>query len=572
MRNTLPSLPDFLCLAKFRILFFCLIVFSSCIIFYNLGGNSLRNGDEALYSIISREMLITEDWLTPHFQGKPFFNKPPLKFWITALSIRFFGTSEWVLRFWSASSAIACVFFTVLLAKELFGEKAALWSGFSLATCFHFIYEHSAKTGEMDTMLLFFLVCSLYLLLCSEKTPRLLLISLSVMGLASLTKNFAGFLPFGIGFLYLFVTRKWRNYSASCITQSVASFLFISAGWMIAMMVIHKQMFFNEFFIQQFYSRATSAEYGVGVKEARSLTGGILFIGKTILTGFYPWSLLMPPCLIWAFFQIPQWKKDGRILPLIWFVSFGITLLLCKNKMHWYVLPLYPAVSILTGGFLTGAFSDDRINWKNTSSFVLLFCGFFLLLPNCHYNLFSLRAVESGVSTLVLNPYPIAAILFITGSIIIWIFIIRKFPHMVKYSIPAIVLVYAAVFVILPLRYSLHRSEIQKLTTAIAQQTKASQRTLYFWGIPETVFQHPDSPWKPAKIAKWYFSTIPNIHLSFLATDKHGICQRLEMEKENLFLMTARHYRQIQTACSHRILSTQAVRGKTYVLVGSAKE
>lgn len=568
MRNAQPSLPGFIYLTKFHVLFFCLIVFSSCIIFYNLGGNSLRNGDEALYSIISREMLITEDWLTPHFQGKPFFNKPPLKFWITALSIRFFGTSEWVLRFWSASSAIACIFFTVLLAKELFGEKAALWSGFSLATCFHFIYEHSAKTGEMDTMLLFFLVCSLYLLLCSEKTPRLLLISLSVMGLASLTKNFAGFLPFGIGFLYLFVTGKWRNYSASCITQSVASFLFISAGWMIAMMVIHKQMFFNEFFIQQFYSRVTSAEYGVGVKEARSLAGGIFFIGKTILTGFYPWSLLMPPCLIWAFFQIPQWKKDGRILPLIWFVSFGMTLLLCKNKMHWYVLPLYPAVSVLTGKFITETFSDDRINWKNTSSFVFLFCGFFLLLPNYDYNLFSLRAVESGVSTLVLNPYPIAAILFIIGSIIIWIFIIRKFPHMVKYFIPAIVLVYAAVFVILPLMYSPHRSEIQKLTTAIAQQTKASQCTLYFWGIPETVFKHPDSPWRPAKIAKWYFSIIPNISLSFLATDKHEICQRLMMEKEPLFLMTARHYRQIQTACSHRILATQAVRGKTYVLVG----
>ena len=43
-------------------------------------------------------------------------------------------------------------FFTVLLAKELFGEKEALWSGFSLTTCFHFIYEHCAKTGEMDAI------------------------------------------------------------------------------------------------------------------------------------------------------------------------------------------------------------------------------------------------------------------------------------------------------------------------------------------------------------------------------------------------------------------------------------
>ena len=571
MCNNQPYLPYFIYLTKFRTLFFSLIVFSSFTIFYNLGSNSLHNRDEALYAIISREMVITGDWLTPHVQGKPCFNKPPLKFWMTALCFRFFGTSEWVIRFWSASSAVACVFFTVLLAKELFGEKAALWSGFSLATCFHFIYEHSAKTGEMDAILLFFLVSSLYLLIRSEKKPHLLLISLSIMGLASLTKNFAGFLPFGIGFLYLLVTRKWRNYSASSIIQSILLFLVISAGWIIAMILIYKQVFFNEFFIQQVYNRATSTEYGMGINEARSLTGGILFIGKTILKGFYPWSLLMPPCLAWAFFQIPQWRKDVRILPFIWLVSFGTILLFFKNKLHWYLLPMYPAAAILIGKFFTDAFSETKISWRNTLSCVFLSYGFFLLLPNCSYNLFSLRAVDSRVSTLILNPHPVVALLLAVSSIVICILIARRYFRLVKYAIPIVLLVYATAFVILPLRHASHRSEIQKLTTAIAQQTQTSERTLYFWGIPETVFERSDLLWKPPKIAKWYFSIIPNIHISFLSTDKQEICQRLEMEEDTLFLMTAQYYQQIQSAYSHQVLATQSVRGKTYVLVSPVK-
>ncbi len=572
MCNNQPSLPYFIYLTKFRTLLFSLIVFSSFTIFYNLGSNSLHNGDEALYAIISREMLITGDWLTPHVQGKPCFNKPPLKFWMTALCFRFFGTSEWVIRFWSASSAVACVFFTVLLAKELFGEKAALWSGFSLATCFHFIYEHCAKTGEMDAILLFFLVSSLYLLIRSEKKPHLLLISLSIMGLASLTKNFAGFLPFGIGFLYLLVTGKWRNYSASSIIQSILSFLVISAGWIIAMILIHKQVFFNEFFIQQVYNRATSTEYGMGVNEARSLTGGILFVGKTMLKGFYPWSLLMLPCLVWAFFQIPQWRKDRRILPFIWLVSFGTILLFFKNKLHWYLLPMYPAASVLIGKFFTEAFSETKISWKNTLSCVFLSYGFFLLLPNCCYDLFSLRAVDSRVSTLILNPHPVIALLLAVSSIVIWIVIAGRYSRLVQYAIPIVLLVYAMAFVILPLRYASHRSEIQKLTMAIAQQTRTSERTLYFWGIPETVFERSDLLWNPSKIAKWYFSIIPNIHISFLTTDKQDICQRLKMEDDNLFLMTAQYYQQIQSACSHQVLATQAVRGKTYVLVSPVKK
>ena len=419
----------------------------------------------------------------------------------------------------------------------------------------------------MDAILLFFLVSSMYLLILSEKNPRLLLASSAVMGLASLTKNFAGFLPFGIGLLYLLATGKWRNYRVSGVIQAVLLFLIISSGWIIAMILMHKKAFLEEFFIQQVYNRATSTEYGTGVNAARSLTGGILFIGKTILKGFYPWSLLLPPCLVWVFFRIPQWKKDGRILLLIWLVSFGTVLLLCKNKLHWYVLPIYPAASILIGKFIIEAFSDARINWKNTLSCVFLFCGFFLLLPNCNYNLFSLMAVESRVSTLVLNPHPIAALLFIAGSIIIWIFIARKFPRLINYFIPAVLLIYAATFVMLPLRYASYQLEIQKLTTAISQQTRTSERTLYFWGIPEGVFEQTDLLWNPPKIAKWYFSIIPNTHISFLTADKDEICRRLETGGSNLFLMPNRYYQQIQSTCPHQVLAFQRVRGNTYVLL-----
>ena len=98
MCNNQPALSYSFSSAKFRILVFSLIIFSSFTIFYHLGSNSIHNGDEALYTIISREMLITGDWLTPQVQGEPCFNKPPLKFWLTALCFRFFGTSEWVIR------------------------------------------------------------------------------------------------------------------------------------------------------------------------------------------------------------------------------------------------------------------------------------------------------------------------------------------------------------------------------------------------------------------------------------------------------------------------------------------
>ncbi len=549
------------------------MAFSSLVIFYRLGSNSLHNGDEALYATISQEMSVSENWLTPCVNGNPCFNKPPLKFWLTALCFRFFGASEWVIRLWSAAAAVACVFFTVLLAKELFGGKAeALWAGFSLATCFHFIYEHCAKTGEMDAMLLFFLVSSLYVLIRSEKKPGLLLISAVIMGLASLTKNFAGLLPFGIGCLYLLITGKWRNYGAARIIRSVLLFLAISSGWIIAMIFVHKQAFLDEFFFRQVYNRAVSADYNIGVPEAQGLTGGILFLAKTIFKGFYPWSLLLPPCLVWALFQIPYWRRDGRILLLVWFISFGVVLLLIKNKLYWYVLPLYPAAAILIGKFFVEAFAEAGITRKNTVSCAFLACGFFLLIPNYRYNLFALRAIESKVSTLIPNPHLMIAILSAVGSFVIWIFIVRKLPRLARYSILIVLLIYPAIFVMLPLRYAAHRSEIHKLTTAISQHSRSDKRILYLWGIPETIFEDKGSPWNPAKIAQWYFSAIPNTHISFLFADKQEVCRRLETKEEILFLMPARYYQRIQFACPHQVLASQDVHGETYILVCPATE
>jgi len=199
---------------------------------------------------------------------------------------------------------------------------------------------------------------------------------------------------------------------------------------------------------------------------------------------------------------------DSIVFPFLWDFRMGntvIVLLFIKNKLYWYLLPIYPAAAILTGKFFTDAFSEARINWKNTSSCVLLFCGFFLLIPNYNYNIFTLRAIDSKVSTLIPNPHLMIALLSTVGSVTIWIFIARKFPRLARESILIVLLIYSSIFAVLPLRYASHQSEIQKLTTAIAQHSQPDKRTLYFWGIPDTIFEDKDSPWNPTKIAKWYF-------------------------------------------------------------------
>jgi len=70
-------------------------------------GMPLLDPDEGLYASIAQEMLTRGDWVIPHINGIPYLEKPPLYFWLTALTFQLFGPSEWATRLWSAVSALA---------------------------------------------------------------------------------------------------------------------------------------------------------------------------------------------------------------------------------------------------------------------------------------------------------------------------------------------------------------------------------------------------------------------------------------------------------------------------------
>ena len=59
---------------------------------------SLLEGTEGLYAGIAREMVQSGNYVALTYQGEPYVNKPPLFFWILALSTALFGDNEVALR------------------------------------------------------------------------------------------------------------------------------------------------------------------------------------------------------------------------------------------------------------------------------------------------------------------------------------------------------------------------------------------------------------------------------------------------------------------------------------------
>ena len=77
-----------------------LLVILAYIVIYllPLGLRPLSTPDETRYGEIPREMIQTGDWAVPHLVGLRYFEKPPLGYWLNAISISVFGENNFAIR------------------------------------------------------------------------------------------------------------------------------------------------------------------------------------------------------------------------------------------------------------------------------------------------------------------------------------------------------------------------------------------------------------------------------------------------------------------------------------------
>lgn len=90
----------------------------------------LTDTTEARYGEIARKMLETDDWITPqHDYGVPFWAKPPLSTWFSAISMKLFGVNEFAARLPSLLLGIG------ILIMVWHWVKSQSSRDFALSTC-----------------------------------------------------------------------------------------------------------------------------------------------------------------------------------------------------------------------------------------------------------------------------------------------------------------------------------------------------------------------------------------------------------------------------------------------------
>src|SRR5439155_1762295 len=172
-------------------------------------------------------------WLLPRRNGLPCVEKPPLYFWLTALTFWAVGPSEWATRLWSALAALGTVLLTWRIGRRLYGSGVGLLAGLVIATVVgNALYIRKAST---DQLFVFCLTLAMYGFIRDTERPeagrtRFLLCYLGA-ALGMLAKGFLGLLfPMLIVGLGLTVVRRlsWRDLN---LARGAALVLLVAGPW-----------------------------------------------------------------------------------------------------------------------------------------------------------------------------------------------------------------------------------------------------------------------------------------------------------------------------------------------------
>ena len=342
---------------------FCLVVY-----FLNLGQWDLWNPDEPRYAQVAREMMNGGDWILMHYNAKIYPDKPPLFFWLIAFSSYLWqGSSSFSVRFPAAFFGTLTVLLTFFLGRILYSSRTGFLSGLILATSLEFAYL--STRANIDTTLTFFTTASLFCFFQwyrsskDESHTQKPIRGLSIYGfyigmaLATLAKGPVGFiLPLSVGFVYLIFQKDWKGIRRMRLLPGMVLFVVIVFSWYLP--ALWKG---GEDYLQATLLIHTIDRYTKGWSHVRP----IYYYFYNFPIDFLPWIFFLPAAMAYGYSREKMEKRREFFFLVIWFVIIFLFFSLSKGKRAIYLLPLYPAVSIMVGKLWDDLISTPMEGFRN---------------------------------------------------------------------------------------------------------------------------------------------------------------------------------------------------------------
>ncbi|NOZ87683.1 MAG: glycosyltransferase family 39 protein [Deltaproteobacteria bacterium] len=379
---------------------FLVILLAAAIYLPGLSRGGLWDPWETHYAEVARQILVRGDWLTLHWaknqnrckwtkQGEVFYSKPPLPFWVMALSFLAFGVNDFAARLPFVLAGAFGLAFLMFVVRTLWDTKRAWLTTLVLASSP--MYALLSRQAMTDMMFEAFLIASMgsFMLWAfgPVKKARWLYGFYLFSALAVMSKGLPGvLLPLATVGMYVVVTRKWETLARMRPITGPALFFLVAGPWHMYMLLGGDGVrWYREYILFHHFTRSATVLQGAG-------SGGLGYYIDVLWSAFFPWFAFLPaalafllvgarkkrpvdagrdtflPGLFHAFVPLVEqdssWPRPGKehystdrsiqiqVFAVCWIIVWYAVITWSRTKFNHYVFPLLPPMALLVSIYL----------------------------------------------------------------------------------------------------------------------------------------------------------------------------------------------------------------------------
>lgn len=304
----------------------------------------LMDKTEARYAEIARIMQETGNWITPQIDyGVPFWAKPPLSTWLSALSMKVFGVNEFAVRL---PYLLAGFLLIIVITRFVKNKNAIYFSGFVLMT----IPEFLLHTGVVstDTILSFsvaLIFLSFWKAINRDKLSYWGYLIFVFIGIGLLSKGpLVLVLTVPPIFIWVIYFKEYKKFfkQIPLISGSLLT-LAITAPWYY-LAEMNTNGFLEYFIVGEHFKRFFDSSWeGDKYGFAKSQPLGIIWL---FLFAFaFPWIQVL---------AVKLWKRKNSLIKdrwvfflLLWLLWTPFFFTFSKSLIHTYILPSIVPIALL---------------------------------------------------------------------------------------------------------------------------------------------------------------------------------------------------------------------------------
>ena len=326
-------------------------------LFVDLGATDFK-GDEPIYAFAIDRILDQGEWLTPKAipsDTVPFLEKPPLKFWLVAASVRagLLPQNEFGYRLWDVLFGIAAFVYVYALGFRMSGVACGLIAVLVLFGHQPLVLEHGLRSNNMEAPLLLSYCAGIYHAIAwSEARARerrwlhAMLVGLWFAFGFMMKFVAAAFLPASLVVMAA-VSHRWRRRLledwrvwAAAIAVTAALIL----PWFAYQFSVRGEQFWAIIFGQHIFERFTA------YLDPSHLHPWYFYL--TTMAREFSWAhdlIFVCAGLVFLGYAAVRRQSDRAKVLLLWFVLPLVAISAGTSKLYHYLYPFLPPLALGVG-------------------------------------------------------------------------------------------------------------------------------------------------------------------------------------------------------------------------------